>query len=324
MRISLREMAAMLLALAPAATMWADTSFAYQGLLLDEKGRLLSEPNHSIVFRIYGQASGGEPLWASTNSVSLNEKGLFSVELSGNAVSGESLSSLLLANASKALYIGLTVDNDAGEIAPRQKLLSVPKAFRAANCVAAKNGFSVSNTLSGASATIDGSVTAGSLRVRENLSCGSLNASSMAVTNGNLWVRGKVIGRGVIPVGGIVVWSGAANQIPYGWALCNGQNGTPNLLDRFVVGAGNNYKVNDQGGNATYALKLAEMPSHTHKFVFSGADIDADWQEKDHFFCQHNKYPSFRHEANTLAAGGGAAHENRPPYYALCYIMRIR
>lgn len=324
MRISLREMAATLLALAPAAAMWADTSFAYQGLLLDEKGRLLAEPNHSIVFRIYEQASGGEPLWASTNSVSLNEKGLFSVELSGNAVSGESLSSLLLANASRPLYIGLTVDNDVGEIAPRQQLLSVPKAFRAANCVAAKNGFSVSNTLSGASATIDGSVTAGSLRVREGLSCSSLNASSMAVTNGNLWVRGTVIGRGVIPVGGIVIWSGAANQIPNGWALCNGQNRTPDLSNRFIVGVGGNYDVGNNGGEAAHALRLDEMPRHTHKFVFTGADIDADWKEKDHFFCQHNKYPNFRHEADTLETGGGVAHENRPPYYALCYIIRIR
>ena len=324
MRISLREMAAMLLALASATAMWADTSFAYQGLLLDEKGRLLAEPNHSIVFRIYGEASGGEPLWASTNSVCLNDKGLFYVELSGNAVSGESLSSLMLANASKSLYIGLTVDNDEGEIAPRQKLLSVPKAFRAANCVAANNGFVVSNRVTGTTAAIANGVAAGSLQVTADMSCGSLVAGSMTVTNSGLKVDGKVNGRGVIPVGGIIVWSGAANQIPNGWALCNGKNGTPNLLDRFIVSVGESYNINARGGEATHVLSLAEMPRHNHQFVFTGADIDADWHEKDHFFCQHNKYPEFSHEESTLAVGGGMAHENRPPYYALCYIMRIR
>ena len=323
MKIRLREMAAMLLSLASAAGMGADASFAYHGLLLDEKGHLLAEPNHSIVFRIYEQASGGEPIWASTNSVCLNDKGLFSVELSGNAVSGESLSSLLLAKVSKTLYIGLTVDNDDGEIAPRQKLMSVPKAFRAANCVAANDGFSVSNRLSGAKATIDDLVHADSLNVTADLSCGSLVVGSMT-NSSTLRVDGKVIGRGVIPVGGIVVWSGAANQIPNGWALCNGKNGTPNLLDRFVVGAGNSYNVNDYGGEAAHTLTLAEIPQHTHKFVFSGADIDADWYKKDHFFCQHNQYPEYSHEIETDAAGGGLSHENRPPYYALCYIMRTR
>jgi len=51
-----------------------------------------------------------------------------------------------------------------------------------------------------------------------------------------------------VPSGGIIVWSGAATAIPVGYVICDGTNGTPNLKDRFVVGAGNSFAVNATGG----------------------------------------------------------------------------
>ena len=60
------------------------------------------------------------------------------------------------------------------------------------------------------------------------------------------------------------MWSGAANAIPTGYVLCDGGNGTPDLRDRFVVGAGNSYAVNATGGAASVTLTIAEMPAHTH------------------------------------------------------------
>jgi hypothetical protein len=63
----------------------------------------------------------------------------------------------------------------------------------------------------------------------------------------------------VIPAGIIMLWSGSATSIPLGWALCNGLNGTPNLTDRFVIGAGTSYLVNATGGSPN-----AIVPSHTH------------------------------------------------------------
>jgi hypothetical protein len=51
-----------------------------------------------------------------------------------------------------------------------------------------------------------------------------------------------------VPSGGIIMWSGAVSAVPNGYVLCNGQNGTPNLQDSFVVGSGNTYSVNATGG----------------------------------------------------------------------------
>ena len=336
MRTRFREaMAVALLLLAPVAARGADVSFAYQGLLLDEKGHLLAERSHSIVFCIYDQASGGLPLWSCTRDVLLDEKGQFSVELSGNAISGGGLCELLAANAPNSLYVGLTVDGDSAEISPRQRLMSVPKAFRAEDSVAARGNMAVSNALYGSSASLRGAA-ANALSVANKLECsGSLQVNSM--TNGSLAVGGSITGKGAIPVGGIIVWSGLEKDIPAGWALCNGKTyygqTTPNLLNQFIVGVGKNpddkvgqYRVKDTGGANTVALAVDQMPAHTHNFEFTRAGLWLDVNANTYFFyCPDKPKGGFSSMAKTTGnAGGGQAHENRPPFYALCYIMRVK
>ena len=61
----------------------------------------------------------------------------------------------------------------------------------------------------------------------------------------------------VVPSGFIGMWSGSANTIPTGWALCDGANGTPNLTDRFVLGAGKAYQPGATGGTATATPSVA-------------------------------------------------------------------
>lgn len=68
------------------------------------------------------------------------------------------------------------------------------------------------------------------------------------------------------PPGGIIMWSGSTGTIPSGWLLCDGNNSTPDLRDRFIVGAGSSYAVGTTGGNATTTLSTANLPSHTHSF----------------------------------------------------------
>ena len=71
-------------------------------------------------------------------------------------------------------------------------------------------------------------------------------------------------GSGNFPAGAIVAWSGSVDAIPVGWALCNGENGTPDLRDKFILGAGGSYSVGAAGGEAAHTLTTLEIPDHNH------------------------------------------------------------
>lgn len=74
----------------------------------------------------------------------------------------------------------------------------------------------------------------------------------------------QLTGLVTIPTGLISLWSGSIVSIPAGWLLCNGLSGTPDLRDRFVVGAGTTYAVGATGGANTVTLAEANLPAHTH------------------------------------------------------------
>lgn len=73
-----------------------------------------------------------------------------------------------------------------------------------------------------------------------------------------------------VPAGVILLWSGSIASIPSGWLLCNGSSGTPDLRDRFVVGAGTTYAVGASGGATTVTLATTNLPSHTHSLSATG------------------------------------------------------
>jgi len=189
------------------------------------------------------------------------------------------------------------------------------RASVAADASAASGDFSVAGRVTAASAKVLGAVEAQSLQTSGNVSVG-----------GNLAVTGVISGNGSIPVGCIILWSGEANTIPDGWALCDGKNGTPDLQDRFVVGAGAEYSVGATGGEKTHRLTESEMPSHRHSYTFHGADLDGSWDGDNYFYDASDHYNRDKNKNTkyTDYAGGNQPHENRPPYYALCYIMRVR
>lgn len=167
---------------------------------------------------------------------------------------------------------------------------------------------------------------------------------------------------GILPAGSIMIWSGSAATIPVGWVLCDGSNGTPNLLDRFVTGAGSTYAVGATGGVTSVTLTQAEMPAHIHNF--SGTLANAGSHTHSLSDPRHSHYyltpsgvgalhsgsgnfvgnstilagtdPSFtgvsiqnggEHTHNVITnstyIGGDESHDNMPPYYALCYVMKI-
>ena len=74
----------------------------------------------------------------------------------------------------------------------------------------------------------------------------------------------SLVTESAVPSGVITMWSGSLTSIPSGWALCDGQNGTPDLRDRFIVGAGSSYEVGDTGGTDNVTLTENQIPQHTH------------------------------------------------------------
>jgi hypothetical protein len=123
-----------------------------------------------------------------------------------------------------------------------------------------------------------------------------------------------------IPSGVIVMWGGESAKIPSGWVLCDGGNGTPNLCDRFIVGAGTGYTVGTTGGESEVTLSIDQMPSHTHNYQRLPAYF-AD--ESGGAMTQGTATRAIPPKWETDATGGGKPHENRPPFYALCYIMKL-
>ena len=135
-----------------------------------------------------------------------------------------------------------------------------------------------------------------------------------------------------IPSGVIMLWSGAANAIPSGFVLCDGNNSTPDLRDRFVVGAGNSYSVGDTGGESSVTLSTSQIPSHNHSapslsiLVSNNAGGSSDYRNigraRSSGSQQSANSGSISMGSSTGSTGSGGSHENRPPYYALCYIMK--
>ena len=152
----------------------------------------------------------------------------------------------------------------------------------------------------------------------------------------------------VLPSGTVVAWSGSKDEIPDGWVLCDGKNTTPDLTQRFIVGAGGSdnqsYSVGDVGGNRNVTLTEDQLPAHTHgnagshshsrvkhdgydvrwgdgsgdgKYYIDSTDEQEKKDDKSGYLCTND---AGDHEHSSV--GKGDAHENRPPYYALCYIMK--
>lgn len=127
----------------------------------------------------------------------------------------------------------------------------------------------------------------------------------------------QLTGLAGVPSGIIAMWSGTTGNIPTGWVLCDGTNSTPDLRDRFIVGSGTSYTTGDTGGAASVTLTTSQMPAHSHSIYstqsnVSGSGVLPAWDRDG----------GTETYVSTQSAGGGQSHENRPPYYALAFIMK--
>ena len=159
----------------------------------------------------------------------------------------------------------------------------------------------------------------------------------------------KFDGNGIIPIGGIIMWSGTDGDVPSNWALCNGSNGTPNLVDRFIVGRGSAYSSGATGGS-THAI----IPEHTHTATGGNHGHPVRYSTQVSGTVTADASGGFSldssatidYPANNAAPGNTAGDQigqsgslnfttaqpsgaesttgkNLPPYYAIAYIMRI-
>ena len=152
--------------------------------------------------------------------------------------------------------------------------------------------------------------------------------------DGSLLIASQTVGTPSIPsaIGTIMMWHGATSAIPPNWALCDGQTvegiATPDLRDRFVVGAGSSYAPGDTGGAAQVTLTEDQMPAHNHTITTGVSALTLPYEE-----CGiHPKLslpfwgdcPLLGTFPTSSSVGGNMPHENRPPYYSLAYIMRVK
>lgn len=114
----------------------------------------------------------------------------------------------------------------------------------------------------------------------------------------------------MVPKGGIIMWSDPSS-IPTGWAICNGANGTPDLRDRFIVSVGDRYSLGETGGY--------------EETWFSGNDVSVcNWRQATNVLETISVWQDKPLAAQRGAIDGGAVYtDNRPPFYALIFIMRV-
>lgn len=142
-----------------------------------------------------------------------------------------------------------------------------------------------------------------------------------------------------VPKGVIVMWSGT--EIPPGWVLCDGKPGTPDLRSRFVVGAGkgSEYAIGNTGGAAAVKLTLEQMPKHSHSYgdtVYRENNQSVNQKDIPAGYAVRNVPAGIGSHATdgdndrevyttrqTSEEGGNLPQENRPPYYALAFIMKL-
>lgn len=194
-----------------------------------------------------------------------------------------------------------------------------------------------------------------------NVGIGTTNPSEKLDVNGDVKVAGTISGKGSVPIGTIVMWNGNLTNLPPGWKLCDGSahytdflgesRWIPNLQGRFIVGytkaAGNYHTIANKGGSGSVTLSTSQMPSHSHNGTtnkdgahshtgnervrsgggFGGGESVIGSRERPQYgganTAIYSEGSSHKHAFTTNTTRGGGAHENRPPYYTLAYIIRV-
>ena len=164
---------------------------------------------------------------------------------------------------------------------------------------------------------------------------GTTAAPTPSVSDDSTKIATTAFVRDIIPSGVILMWSGSIASIPSGWLLCDGNNSTPDLRNRFIVGAGSTYSVAGTGGSAdaivvshTHTATVTD-PGHRHTW---GHGVEQDDNASGGSFNEYTRVPGSDASVIQIATtgitvsnsttGSSGTNANLPPYFALAYIMK--
>jgi len=169
--------------------------------------------------------------------------------------------------------------------------------------------------------------------------CGGTTSTNPIQSIASVGTAGQVLtsnGAGALPTmqaafvsGMIILWSGSSASIPTGFLLCDGTSSTPDLRNKFVVGAGSTYAVGATGGSANAVVvshtHTVTDPTHNHaqqtttKLAVVGTGADSTNNNGN---ATGGTTAAASTGITIDSAGVSGTNANLPPYYALCYIMK--